>query len=200
MFDHKGKDVVAAAGKDGRIYLLDSTSMQTPLAVSPAAAGEPAGGALASWQDAQGTRWILLPTAGAVETGCDTRPRRTVQSSTAPSWPTRSSIEGGALALQPGWISAIYVAARADGRQRRGLRGVEREYRPADPKIGAAQRAQRSTPAVLYALDGATGKELWNSGKTITSFARSGLSGGAGVVYIPTYDSTLYAFGVPIEK
>jgi hypothetical protein len=53
---------------------------------------------------------------------------------------------------------------------------------------------------VLYALDGATGKELWNSGKTISSFARGGLSGGAGVVYIPAYDSTLYAFGVPIEK
>jgi outer membrane protein assembly factor BamB len=53
---------------------------------------------------------------------------------------------------------------------------------------------------VLYALEGTTGREIWNSGATISSFARAGLSGGAGVVYVTTYDSTLYAFGVPIEK
>ena len=35
--------------------------------------------------------------------------------------------------------------------------------------LTAAQRAQRSTPAVLYALDAATGKTLWSSGRTITS-------------------------------
>jgi outer membrane protein assembly factor BamB len=74
------------------------------------------------------------------------------------------------------------------------------EYRSTSATVSAAVRAQRSTPAVLYALDGTTGKAIWSSGTTMTSFARSGLSGGAGVVYIPTYDSTVYAFGVPIEK
>jgi outer membrane protein assembly factor BamB len=65
----------------------------------------------------------------------------------------------------------------------------------------AAQRAQRSKPAVLYALDASTGKELWNSGTTITSFVHSaGLSGGFGEVFVGTYDSTFYAFGFPIEK
>jgi outer membrane protein assembly factor BamB len=63
----------------------------------------------------------------------------------------------------------------------------------------AAQRAQRSTPAVLYALDGTTGKMLWSSGQTITSFARAGLSAGAGQVYLVTYDNTLYTFGIPME-
>ena len=54
-------------------------------------------------------------------------------------------------------------------------------------------------PAVLYALDAATGAELWNSGTTINSFARAGLSAGAGQVYVVTYDNTLYAFGIPME-
>ena len=65
---------------------------------------------------------------------------------------------------------------------------------------GKAPRAQRSVPAVLYALDASNGKELWNSGRTISGSAPGGLAGGAGVVYVPAHDSTLYAFGFPIEK
>jgi len=64
----------------------------------------------------------------------------------------------------------------------------------------AAQRAQRSTPAVLYALDAATGKQLWTSGRAITSTIRGGLSAGGGTVFVPGSDSTLYAFGFEIEK
>ena len=52
---------------------------------------------------------------------------------------------------------------------------------------------------MLYALDAATGKELWSSGTTITSFARAGLSAGGGQLYLVTYDNTLYAFGIPLE-
>ena len=51
----------------------------------------------------------------------------------------------------------------------------------------------------IVALDPATGKELWNSGRTITSFARAGLSASAGQVYLVTFDNTLYAFGIPME-
>jgi outer membrane protein assembly factor BamB len=52
---------------------------------------------------------------------------------------------------------------------------------------------------VLYALDAATGRELWSSGTTIGSFARVGLAGGGGQVYVVTHDNTLYAFGIPLE-
>lgn len=54
--------------------------------------------------------------------------------------------------------------------------------------------------AVLYALDSATGKDVWNSGKTMTSFVHGGhISGGASQLYIGTNDGTVYAFGFPIE-
>jgi outer membrane protein assembly factor BamB len=192
--------VIAAAGKAGRIYLLDSASMRTPLAVASPSGGEPVAGALASWQDAQGTRWILAPTAGAMKPAAAPA---TANGPIANGGIVAYKVvdEGGVLALQPGWTSRDLTSPLA----RMVVSGVvfavsSGEYRSPDPKITASQRAQRSIPAVLYALDGATGKELWNSGKAITSFARSGLSGGAGVVYIPTYDDTLYAFGVPIEK
>ncbi len=66
--------------------------------------------------------------------------------------------------------------------------------------VFALAGGDKSTPAVLYALDGATGKVLWDSGKTITSFVHSGgLSGGASQIYLGTYDGTFYAFGYPIE-
>ncbi len=61
----------------------------------------------------------------------------------------------------------------------------------------AAQRVQRSQSAVLYALEAFTGKELWNSGKTITSFSphSAGLAVSTGQVYVVTFDNTLYSFG-----
>ena len=74
------------------------------------------------------------------------------------------------------------------------------EFRTSDSKMTAAQRAARSGKAVIYALDATTGKELWNSGTMITSFARGGaLSGGMGQLYLTTHDGTIYAFGFPME-
>ena len=64
----------------------------------------------------------------------------------------------------------------------------------------AASAGTRAAPAVLYAIDAATGKDLWNSGKTIASTVSGGLAAGAGNVYVPGADSTLYAFGFEIEK
>jgi hypothetical protein len=55
-----------------------------------------------------------------------------------------------------------------------------------------------SANAVLHALDPASGKGLWNSGKTITSFASAGLSAGTGQVYVVTHDNTVWAFGIPL--
>jgi outer membrane protein assembly factor BamB len=65
---------------------------------------------------------------------------------------------------------------------------------------GRTSSAQHSFPAVLYALDGATGRELWNSGKAITSpVGAQAVSGGGGQVYVTARDGTLYAFGFPME-
>jgi len=109
--------------------------------------------------------------------------------------------QNGALSLQPAWTSREMVSPLTP----MILNGVafavsSGEFRTNDTKVTAAQRAQRSTPAVLYALDGTTGKELWSSGKTMTSFVHGGgLSGGASQLYLGTYDGTFYAFGIWIE-
>jgi len=52
----------------------------------------------------------------------------------------------------------------------------------------------------LHALDGATGKELFNSGSTITVpvMRTGGLAASAGQLYLAGADSAVYAFGIPL--
>jgi outer membrane protein assembly factor BamB len=96
-------------------------------------------------------------------------------------------VEGdGAPALQPGWTSREMGTPLAP----MVVNGV----------VFAADAGARSTPAVIYAFDGATGKELWSSGKSITSYVQGGgLSGGASQLYLGAHDGTFYAFGFWIE-
>jgi len=54
--------------------------------------------------------------------------------------------------------------------------------------------------ATLYALDGASGKELWSSGTQVTApGSETGLTVANGRVYFSTLDGTLWAFGIPLE-
>jgi len=87
--------------------------------------------------------------------------------------------------LTQGWVSRDLVAPRTPAI----VNGVV--FALSSGQSGGA-------PAVLYVLDPATGKDVWNSGKTITSFATAGLAAGTAQVYVVTFDNTVYAFGIPI--
>lgn len=206
IFEYKGKTLIAATTKDGRVHLLNSANLggadhPAPLYTTPALskAGGFVPGALASWQDASGTRWVLASTVGPPAADAGFTTNGAVTHGAVVAW--RVVEQDGAPTLQPGWASRDLVSPLPPTI----INGVvfatsSGEFRTNDRKVTAAQRAQRSSRAVLYALDGTTGKELWNSGTTITSFTRGGaLSGGAGQIYLGTYDGTLYAFGFPME-
>jgi outer membrane protein assembly factor BamB len=177
VFQHHDKELIAAASRDGRVFVLEASSLQVPLAVT-AAGGEMTGEGLATWQDEKSTRWIAAPSSNGV----------TVY---------KLVPEGGGLALQRAWATPAIASPLAPLAVNGVVFVVSGEAR--NQKPAAAGRA-RSLPSVLHAFDGATGKQLWTSGKSITTMARNGLSAGAGVVYVPTTDATLYAFGFPIEK
>jgi hypothetical protein len=189
IFEYKGKNLIAATTRDGRAHLLDTANLggadhKTALFTTPAPskAGTTAPGALASWQDRSGARWILAPADGAVV-----------------AW--KLVEQNGAPALQRAWASRDLVSPLPPTI----INGVvfvtsSGEFRTNDSKMTAAERARRSSGAVIYALDGETGKELWNSGTTITSFTRgAALSGGVGQIYLTTHDGMIYAFGFPME-
>jgi PQQ-like domain len=64
IFQFKDKVLIAAATKDGRVHVLDSTALDKPVATSDAANLNSS--ALASWQDSAGARWILGTSGNAV--------------------------------------------------------------------------------------------------------------------------------------
>ena len=170
IFDHRGRLLIAASSRDGRIRLLDSRRTAFIGTRGGSHAAAPAAVALASWADTNDTRWLLEPTGaphGAVVAW------KVAQHDTVPT-------------LEPGWVSRDMPAPLAAAVVNDVIFAVSR---------GAAP----SSPAVLYALDGATGKELWNSGTTIPTGVRAGLSAGGSQVYLATGDGTLYAFGFPME-
>jgi len=198
-----GKDLIAATANDGRLYLLDAASLgggdhKTPLAATAKYTTAGAGTGLATFQDDSGGLWVFTTASGT--TG-DVTFTQNGPASSGRIVAFKVIEEGGKLSLAPGWQSQD-VATPLAPIVVNGMVFVvsSGEYRgPASPPLTAAQRAQRSAPAVLQVLDAATGRTLWSSGTTITSFARGELSAGGGQVYVVTYDNHLYAFGIPLE-
>jgi len=201
VFRHKNRELVAATANDGRLYLLDAKSLggadhKTPLAVTAKFTDAGAATALATFDDGNG-RWVFATASGT------TGDAAFAQNGAAPNGRVvafKLREAGEQLSLEPTWQSQDLTAPLApivvDGLVFAVSSG---EYRGGPASQSAAQRAQRSVPAVLYVLDSATGKAIWNSGTKITSFARGGLSAGGGQVYLVTYDNQLYAFGIPLE-
>jgi len=198
-----GKDLIAATANDGRLYLLDAASLgggdhKSPLAATAKYTTAGAGTGLATFQDDSGGLWVFTTASGT--TG-DVTFTQNGPASSGRIVAFKVIEEGGKLSLAPGWQSQD-VATPLAPIVVNGMVFVvsSGEYRGlASPPLTAAQRAQRSAPAVLHVLDAATGRTLWSSGTTITSFARGELSAGGGQVYVVTYDNHLYAFGIPLE-
>jgi len=63
------------------------------------------------------------------------------------------------------------------------------------------ERPKSSARSTLYALDSATGKEMYSSGDQVTAPGNlTGIALANGRVYFTTNDSTLYAFGIFLER
>ena len=190
---YKDKELIAGPGKDGSIVLLDSGSLggpdhHTPLAETAGIAKEAKSGAwdsFASWQDKTGTVWVLASISGTVEP--DVKFANTNGSATHGSIVAfKVEEKDGRPALTPVWISRDLM-------------------NPAPPAIAngvvfALAGGRGSTHATLYALDAATGKELYSSGDAIQTYTHvAGMSIGGGHVLFVTHDNTLYSFGIPME-
>ena len=176
--DGTDRALIAAATADGSLHLVDTANLSSALSVTPATAKGAAPGALASFVDGAGTRWVLV--AQTARKGAIQAYKVSDDGKLASGWTSRELVSP----LTPTIINGVVIATSSG------------EVKSADNKLTAA----RSGKAVVYLLDGTTGKELWNSGTTVASFARgNALSGGMGQFYLTTYDGTLYAFGFPIE-
>lgn len=206
VFQHKGKDLIVAAGKDGRLYVLDSASIggadhKTPLSrTSQFSSGAADTTGLAAWLDAAGTRWVVAASSGPVH--ADTKFGMANGAVTNGAVAAFSLVEqNGVPTLQPQWVSRDLTSPVTPAVVNGVVFAVSSGAFAGPGATTAAERARRSSPAVLYALDAETGKQLWTSGNTITSFVPGvGPSAGDSQVYVVTNDGTLYAFGMPMER
>jgi outer membrane protein assembly factor BamB len=219
VFEYQGREYTAQSSKECRIWLLDTSALggedhrtpvfQTPLVCNEEVQFASAGvwGALATWEDKDGTRYVLMPFWGPkhpkfkapIEHGevvqgavaafkVETRPAG-VQ--LTPVWLSRNMVNADPVVIANGVVFAY---------------GNGEDTAQASVDIGlayntAANRIARSTHATLYALDGRTGRELWSSGDQIATFNHfTSISVANGRVYIGTFDGTLYCFGLEAAR
>lgn len=205
VFPYKGKTLVAAATQDGRIHLLDGMALGGPdhktalFKTMPYSSKGFAPSALATWLDADGVRWVLAAAAAAAGSSPGfSQTNGSVTNGAITTW--RVADYHGAITLEPGWLSRDMIAPLTPAVINGVVFAVSSGEFASGENLPVAERVRRSSPAILYALDGATGRKLWDSGRTITSFVHSGgVTGESGQVYLETYDETLYAFGFPTE-
>jgi outer membrane protein assembly factor BamB len=214
VFPYEGKELVAASGKEGVIYLMDAARMggedhRTPLYRSQLLtneevdfAGRGFWGAMATWEDESKARWLIAPAWGP--------PAPTLGKFAIDYGPTpngsiaafKVETKDGKVVLTPAWnsidmdvpeaptIAGGVVFAISSGEH---VRQVNSE----GSIFSSADRIAKSGKAKLYALDAKTGKVLFDSKDQIQNFTHfSGVAVGAGRVYVVTHDSTVYCFGL----
>jgi outer membrane protein assembly factor BamB len=226
VFDFGDKTLVAVAGKEGVIDLLDCADLgggpaenhskpfyQGPQLGNDAASGtQPSQGiwgSLATYLTPDGKRYIYTPMWGPQS------------AKVAPFKFTSGPVPNGSImAVQvvangdkvleiPIWTSpdmimpdppvvanGVVYATQTGGQALQNTRMPDGS--PRDPSTTGAE--YRSTPVsnlVLYALDAETGKPLYSSGKTITDWVHFGEPVVAlGKVFLVTHDAHVYAFGI----
>ncbi len=218
IFPFNNRELMVTGSKECRMYLLDTRAAgganhQTPLDRTPLLCNEEADfqsagiwGSMSSYQDSAGTRWVLTPFWGPVH------PAFKPPISYGPVKhgavvALKVEEKDGKFHLNPAWMSRDMDQAEppvvANGVVFAYGSGENTRQAYADRGLydASPERIKNSHHAVLYALDAQTGKELYSSGDQIPSFNHfSGLSVANGRVYIATYDSVLYCFGLEGAK
>ncbi len=212
VFPYQGRDLLVASGKEGRYFLMDSKSLgganhETPLFRTPLISNTDANfqtegtwGSLASWQDGNGTRWVLAPIGGPVAVPFPIKYGETPNGGVIAF---KLTGQGEKLELTPAWLSRDMLTAEppviADGVVFVLAAGeFTGQANDVDGGLYSAEdRIKRSLPAKLYALDAETGKELYSSGDQVASFLhQSGIAVAGGRVIFGTFDGTIYCFGL----
>jgi outer membrane protein assembly factor BamB len=215
VFTWKGKEYLAEASKECRVWLLDTSALggedhrtpvdRTPLVCNEAVHFAAAGpwSAISTWEDTDGTRWVLLPFWGPkhpdfhapIEHGPVVRgavaafklEERDGKAHLAPAWVSRDMNQADHAVIANGVVFAFG-------------NGVDATQSTVDQGLSYnswENRDKHSTHAELHAFDARTGEELWSSGDQIATYNHfTSLSLANGRVYIGTHDGTLYAFGV----
>lgn len=214
IYDWKGKEYMVDASKECRVYLMDTESIggddhRTPVFRTPLICNEivdfaEAGiwGSLASWEERDGTRWVLAPFWGPKHSKFNAPIEHGAVKKGAIAAFVMGEVKGK-VELVPRWISRDMDQAEppliANGMV--FAYGSGENTSQAYPDVGLDFRMERRVPlssrVIVYALDARTGKELWSSGDAIQNWNHwSGIALANGQVYVNTYDGHIFCFGL----
>lgn len=207
VFTFKGRDLVVAGSRDGRLYLLDAKSLggadhHTPLfRTEPVAAAETkfngAGfqGTFSTYEeDNNGPRWVYASVWGP--TGKATNGAivafqvedQNGQLALTQKWTSRDMATPAPVVTANGLVFALSMGQSARAAKEDGT------------IYSVAEKKALATKAVLYVLDGATGKDLYNSGSMATTFSNAGLAIANRRIYFTTNDNFVYSLGFLAEQ
>jgi len=214
-FRFKNWELLASAGKEGVISLLDAKAIgggdhKTPLYRGPLWVNEEADfagrgfwGAFATWQDEAGERWLYAPALGAPSTKAPAFAHVNGPAPNGSIMAFKLEEKDGKPAVTPAWISrdmnvpdppivangVVYAVSTGE---------FTRQWKPDGGLFSSGDRAAMHVGnAVLYAFDSATGQELFSSGNSMSGWTHfSGIAISAGRIFVTTHDSTVYAFGL----
>jgi len=171
VFSQNGMEIVAAATADGRVFLLDAAALGGADHSTPLFASASGGSAAP-----EGLATFELDGTRwlLAPTGGAVTAYKVVA-------------DGNKLALQQGWTSRALAAPTAPI--------------VVSDVVFAAASGREHGAAVLYAFDARSGRELWDSGSTLSSYIpRGNVWASNSQVYVGTYDGTVQAFGLTLER
>ena len=214
IFPFQKWTLVASAAKESTIYLLDADNLggddhHTPLYQSPRwgndemlLAGRGTWGAMATWQNSQGKRWLLMPMWGPPARNA---PKFNYSYGSA----DRGSIMAFEVvldkdhpALVPVWMSRDMHVPDPPVVANGVVYAIQTGENTLQGRTATAKfRSTPVTNAILYAFDAETGKELYSSDKIMdgwTHFSEPVVAGGR--IYVVTWDAKIYSFGLKSSK
>ena len=173
-------------------------------------------GGISTWLSDKGERYLFVPMWGPpgkdgyqFPQSYGPAPRGSVMAlqvvddgrgpSLAPQWMSRDLAVPDNVAVANGVVYAVQTGEQTD-QHISNPEGHGRSVNGAPPETIASLAKFRSTPLapmVLYALDARTGKELYSSGKLLTSWVHFSQPAVAlGKVFLVSHDAHVYAFGL----
>jgi outer membrane protein assembly factor BamB len=213
VFSFRNWQLVAGIAKEGVLYLLDGKSLggadhQTPLFVSQRWAndevllyGRGVWGAMATWEDPQGQRWLYVPIWGPPTTPLPKFKNIYGTQESGSIMAFQLGVDNEKPSLNPMWISesmsvpdppvvangVVFSVSTGENPRQAGWAGNNR-----------GDRAAFTGHASLRAFDAITGKQLYHSGSIVDDWTHfSGLAVSNGRVYFTTTHSRVYSFGLP---
>jgi outer membrane protein assembly factor BamB len=225
VFPFAGKTLVAVAGKEAVIDLLDTSDLgggpgenhSTPLYQGPQLGNDAASGTnpsqgvwggIATYETPDGKRFIYTPMWGPQSTKVAPFKFTSGPVPHGSIMAVQVVAEGDSVSEIPAWTSpdmimpdppvvanGVVYATQTGGQL--WQRAPTPDGSMPDEAATTLYRATQVGNLILYALDAETGKVLYSSGKAITDWVHFGEPVVAlGKVFLVTHDAHVYAFGV----